>query len=206
MGMHLENGATPFVPDLVWFYCEKSAERGSETTVCDGAAAIDLLPSDVREVLTRRPIVFSRTVPEALWRTMAARTSGVDPAEATLDNLKAVADDSEALELCLNADGSLSYRLSVPVIRTSRISGKVALAHSIFGPSYNYDAPVIAFADGESIPAEITQAMSEAIDQCTADIAWKSGDFAVLDNTRVMHGRREILDSSRRIFNAQSYL
>ncbi|WP_218614781.1 TauD/TfdA family dioxygenase, partial [Pseudonocardia sp. KRD291] len=36
IGLHLENGATPFVPDLVWFYSVKAAASGSQTTVCDG--------------------------------------------------------------------------------------------------------------------------------------------------------------------------
>jgi len=33
----------------------------------------------------------------------------------------------------------------------------------------------------------------------------QKGDLVVIDNTRVMHGRRRLDDPSRRIFGAQSY-
>jgi len=36
VGLHCENGNSPFWPNLCWFYCEQSPSRGSQTTVCDG--------------------------------------------------------------------------------------------------------------------------------------------------------------------------
>ena len=35
---------------------------------------------------------------------------------------------------------------------------------------------------------------------CTHEINWQDGDIAVLDNTRVMHGRRAIADVNRNLF------
>jgi hypothetical protein len=35
---------------------------------------------------------------------------------------------------------------------------------------------------------------------CTHEINWQDGDIAVLDNTRVMHGRRAIVDTNRQLF------
>lgn len=36
MGLHIENGSTPMPPDIIAFFSEKSASRGSQTTLCDG--------------------------------------------------------------------------------------------------------------------------------------------------------------------------
>ena len=36
VGLHTENGNTPFPPDVVAFYSKKSASHGSQTTICDG--------------------------------------------------------------------------------------------------------------------------------------------------------------------------
>ena len=32
------------------------------------------------------------------------------------------------------------------------------------------------------------------------EINWQDGDIAVLDNTRIMHGRRAIVDTNRQLF------
>ena len=34
----------------------------------------------------------------------------------------------------------------------------------------------------------------------THEINWQDGDIAILDNTRVMHGRRAIADANRNLF------
>lgn len=36
IGLHIENGNTPFPPDIVGFYSKQSAKNGSQTTLCDG--------------------------------------------------------------------------------------------------------------------------------------------------------------------------
>lgn len=40
----------------------------------------------------------------------------------------------------------------------------------------------------------------------TENLDWQHGDAAVIDNTRVMHGRRAITDPDRTIYNALSYI
>lgn len=36
--------------------------------------------------------------------------------------------------------------------------------------------------------------------EVTHEINWQDGDIAILDNTRVMHGRRAIADANRNLF------
>jgi hypothetical protein len=83
---------------------------------------------------------------------------------------------------------------------------RIAWANSIFGPSYNYETPRITFGDGREIPADLLDEMRGLTDELTRDIEWKNGDVVMIDNTRVMHGRRAITDPDRTIFNALSYL
>jgi alpha-ketoglutarate-dependent taurine dioxygenase len=84
--------------------------------------------------------------------------------------------------------------------------GRVVWANSIFGPSYNYEAPEITFGDGHKISPELLAEMRATTERLTRNIDWRNGDVLLIDNTRVMHGRREIKDTSRTIFNALSYL
>jgi hypothetical protein len=82
----------------------------------------------------------------------------------------------------------------------------LAWANSIFGPSYNYEAPKITFSNGDDIPPSLVEEMRTLTADLTEDIDWHSGDIALIDNTRVMHGRRTIMDPGRLIFNALSYV
>jgi hypothetical protein len=43
-GLHIENGNTPFPPNVVAFYSAKSAKEGSQTTLCDGAKLFQNMP------------------------------------------------------------------------------------------------------------------------------------------------------------------
>ncbi|VEA66782.1 Taurine catabolism dioxygenase TauD, TfdA family [Serratia plymuthica] len=109
--------------------------------------------------------------------------------------------------ITLNDDGAIRYQFRTPAIRASRINPLEAnnFANSIFGPSNNYEKPVITFADGEAIPADLLEEADAVCDRFTYDIGWQHGDVVLIDNTRVMHGRRRIEDKSRTIFNALSY-
>ncbi|VEA66783.1 Taurine catabolism dioxygenase TauD, TfdA family [Serratia plymuthica] len=54
VGLHCENGNSPFWPDLCWFYCLKAPERGSQTTVCDGKQVYQHLSARRRRRSARR--------------------------------------------------------------------------------------------------------------------------------------------------------
>ncbi len=71
IGLHIENGNTPFPPDLVAFYSRKSAHVGSQTTLCDGELLFNTLPESLKALFTGNMVV-SRTLPEALWKRYVA--------------------------------------------------------------------------------------------------------------------------------------
>ena len=44
------------------------------------------------------------------------------------------------------------------------------------------------------------EALRALAETYTHEINWQDGDIAVIDNTRVMHGRRAIVDTNRQLF------
>lgn len=64
----------------------------------------------------------------------------------------------------------------------------------------------MSFTDGGELDSDILAQTKEVTDAVTEDISWQDGDIVLIDNTRVMHGRRQIVDSRRSIFNAQSFV
>ena len=208
IGLHLENGNAPFLPDVIWFYCETAAASGSQTTICDGERAYERLHPATAAAFRRQPISYERTVPEDRWKRYISQEVGLadGPAGVGPGHLEQVEAMVAGLSLELLDDHSLRYRFRTPAVHASRFSDRPAFANSLLGPSTHYEAPVIRFADGSEIAAELWEDITAATDRVTSDIDWQAGDVAIIDNTRYMHGRRRILDPDRRIHNAQSYL
>lgn len=214
VGLHCENGNSPFWPDLCWFYCQKAPERGSQTTVCDGKLVYQHLSDATRTAFSTQDIVYSRRVEEPKWKTYAFHalaTQANAPAsieETTLDHLLSLTSGAAGTTITLNEDGAIRYQFQTPAIRASHINPQLTqnFANSIFGPSNNYEKPVITFADGKAIPVDLLAEVDAVCDRFTFDIGWQHGDVVLIDNTRVMHGRRRIEDKARTIFNALSYL
>ena len=95
---------------------------------------------------------------------------------------KSYLDEKKVLHSCLEVS---------PIIE-SRFSSLKSFANSILGPSFNYETPVFTYANGEVISQTIRIELEKLCEDFTHEIQWQDGDIVVIDNTRVMHGRREI--------------
>ncbi len=206
IGLHIENGATPYPPDLLWFHCVTAAQSGSQTTVCDGRRVWDRMDEPTRRLFFDNPVVFSRSVGEEQWRQFTAFSlgNGRRPADVTLDDLRGLAAQGSTT-ITPAENGAVHYSFETRAARPSKWSDAPVWANSIFGPSYNYETPVIHFADGREIPRDVLDEMARITEEVTEEIAWQDGDVVLIDNSRVMHGRRPITDSRRTIVNAQSF-
>lgn len=208
IGLHCENGNSPFWPDIAWFYCEQAAVRGSQTTVCDGQIVWRLLREETRQLFSDLDITYSRKVSESQWKNYVFHSLNqrLPLAEITVAHLQDLMSGSGSAEVEALPDNAIFYRCTVGAARVSTLNSALAFANSILGPSYNYEQPDIRFANGDAIPEAVMAEVQDVTARCTADIQWRSGDIAIIDNKRVMHGRRKIEDSNRKIFNALSYL
>jgi hypothetical protein len=201
IGLHIENGNTPVCPDVVLFFSSRAAFEGSQTTICDGrevAARFD----DERRARWSQPVTVRRRLPEALWKRYLANEHPAlnHPDEVREEHILQFQAAIPNQSFKLNPDGSLDYGLRISPIRASAFSGCAGFANAILGPSHNYDPPVYAYADGSTVEADEIEAIRSIAEECTHEINWQDGDVAVIDNTRVMPGRRAIVDPERQLF------
>jgi alpha-ketoglutarate-dependent taurine dioxygenase len=208
VGLHTENGNSPFRAHVAWFFCEKAASSGSQTTVCDGYRVWDALSPAAREAFAAQDIVYSRYVAEAQWRAMAHHLLGrTKPAEEiAVEELLALASQLDGTEIVPQEDGGVRYSFRTPAAGPTVFGERRSFANSILGPSFNYEKPTITFADGTPLSADLLAEVEEVTARLTENLDWQHGDAAVIDNTRVMHGRRAITDPDRTIYNALSYI
>tara|TARA_B110000971_G_scaffold106237_1_gene108932 strand:- start:208 stop:1068 length:861 start_codon:yes stop_codon:yes gene_type:complete len=201
IGLHIENGNTPVCPDVVAFYSTKAAFEGSQTTICDGRRVFEAL-SDPQKARWSQRMLVTRTLPEALWKRYLANEHPAirEPEEVTHEHIlqfKAAIPDQD---FTLNADGSLEYRIKMSPVRMSSLSGGRAFANAILGPSHNYEPPIYTLDDDTTVSSDEIEDLRNIAETCTIEINWQDGDVAVIDNTRVMHGRRAIKDQDRQLF------
>lgn len=201
IGLHIENGNTPVCPDIVLFYSARAAFEGSQTTICDGRELAARFDAD-RRARWSQPVTVRRRLPEALWKRYLANEHPAlsHPDEVREEHILQFQAAIPNQSFSLNPDGSLDYMLRISPIRASTLSGGAGFANAILGPSHNYDPPLYAFADGTAVESDEIEAIRAIAEGCTHEINWQDGDVAVIDNTRVMHGRRAIVDDDRQLF------
>jgi len=193
IGLHTENGNTPSPPDLVAFCSVKSAKEGSQTTLCDGIDLYQLMPDYLKRRLNQ-PLTVTRSLPENRWKRYVANEHPdiTTPEQVTIKHLEQVLSQNPGQTAQLNDQGDLEYSLTISPIVHHR-SGKKAFANAILGPSFNYEPPRYQFADGSPLSQKLKNELAELAEHVTFELQWHDNDVVLIDNTRVMHGRREIL-------------
>ncbi|KAF0568097.1 hypothetical protein FQV37_1433 [Psychrobacter nivimaris] len=197
IGLHIENGNTPMPPDVIAFFSELSAKKGSQTTICDGYAVYQALSPELKATFSQ-PMRISRYLPQAIWQNYVATATGRTDAadQISLDDLDKfiAATTSKTLTHHVEpqTDGGVRYVLQVPAIREDNLSGQFAFANTLLGPSFNYEKPKFTLANSQSVDDELIAKLTRICEVHTQEIAWQNGDVVILDNKRIMHGRRQI--------------
>lgn len=201
VGLHIENGNTPLPPDIVAFYSQKSAVIGSQTTVCDGALLWQSLPKHLKNIFNQQ-ITVSRTLPEHLWKRYVATALSMSEDQVEDKHLTIFLKQVSNQAGQLNEMGELHYQLTINPVLNKNLSLKAAFANALLGPSFNYQKPKYTFADGSEVSEEVIAEVSELAERLTQEVQWQDNDIVIIDNKRVMHGRREIIGdlSERELF------
>ncbi len=201
IGLHIENGNTPVCPDVVAFYSTKAAFEGSQTTICDGRKMFEAFDGALKKRWSQKMTV-KRCLPEELWKRYLANEHPAvsSPDEVTMEHILQFKAAIPNQDFTMNEDGSLIYELQLYPVRPSSLSKGLGFANAILGPSHNYEAPTYTLEDGSNVSDDEIEKLREIAECYTVEINWQDGDIAIIDNTRVMHGRRAIKDQDRRLF------
>lgn len=193
MGLHIENGSTPLPPDIIAFFSEKSASRGSQTTLCDGHEVWKNLPDSLKQQFAE-PMTISRYLPKPIWQKYVATALNIEHAgQVGQQELQRFIQMVPGQRISLAQDEGVQYHLSMNMVRHDNLKGVPAFANTLLGPSYNYEKPRFYFADGSEISQDLLVELAERCEAQTSEIDWQDGDLVIIDNKRFMHGRREIM-------------
>lgn len=184
----------PPAPELCFFCCvTPPSEAGGETTLVDGVAFYDRLPSDLRERFTDSGVIYRSHWEPARWQA----EFGVESTQ----ELKQLLCQFPGVEFVLE-DDSLDIRYKTDAFKPTPI-GKPAFANAMLAhlpyvnhPNHKDDrvycksSNQVFFGDGERISDDIINQLIDIHDDILLAHRWQRGDLLLIDNTRYMHGRR----------------
>lgn len=196
IGPHSELRYMPFSPAVLWFYCVNPPEEGGETTLYDGARTMAGLKPESRTAFSAQPLKYSFTAPPRVW-TRFLEVETVEAATAKLSSPDPKVPDA-SYTFSFNGD-VLSLEYTIPAFTWPR-SGESRVYAGSITRGYEDDRVACTFADGTPIPDAIRNDLIDAAGRVEIAVPWRTGDIVMVDNSRVMHGRRPFTGNSRKIY------
>jgi alpha-ketoglutarate-dependent taurine dioxygenase len=179
----------PLCPEMCWFLCVRPPAVNGQTLLCDGLFVHPFLAEEVRKSLEERRLkyVMEFSVQTCLNYFQA-------------DSLSRFYEviERHSLQHVFRVEDDMVYMDRVsPVFTRSKFGAEKVLANNIVNNGRGASVPV--FEDGSIIPDYIYDELQSVTDRLTVEVDWQPNDLLIVDNTRVMHGRREIEDELRLI-------
>ena len=181
---HSELRWAPFTPELVFFFCAVAPSRGGETTLYDGRQIYESLKAPLRSELEPRRLRYRHQSPPLYdWRKMLEVKTPEEGSNALqgMDNALYGAHHQHHFE-----GDVLHLDYEIPLFTRTLYSEAKAFASGLIS-GYGKTA---SFADGTPVPLSTRRELRFAAERVVVPVKWQAGDVVMLDNTRVMHGRR----------------
>lgn len=200
--LHHEMAQTPTFPQKLFFFCEKAAEEGGETPLCRS----DILLARIK---TELPAFYERCVTQGVrYRTeMPSEEQAASGQGRSWRSTLGVFDATAAVAKLAGMhyrwrwcdDGALEViSRPLPAVRALEGGGEAFFNQLIAAyKGWKNGAEAITFGDGSAIDGEDMDAVCALADELTFLIPWQAGDVALVDNFRVMHGRRPFKGTRR---------
>ncbi|MEC4813581.1 MAG: TauD/TfdA family dioxygenase [Scytonema sp. PMC 1069.18] len=191
--VHSEHAYSPFRPDVIWFCCGVPAAEDGETIFCDGVQVWENLSEETKQLFIDKKLIFVyESIPFDIFKRF------VSP-DATMADVQRVLDNLEGVTYQINDDDSIRMEYVCSALVKTKYGHYDAFANSLL-PLYQGTGKAY-FADGSIISDEAIDEIKKVTDQLIEKIQWQSGDLAMIDNSRFMHGRKAFSDNQRQIFS-----
>jgi alpha-ketoglutarate-dependent taurine dioxygenase len=214
---HNEMSYLPDPPRRLAFFCEQEPSEGGETPLADSRTIYRLMPEQTREQFESRGVAYHRYLYGPKWnlhdrtrdRMMKLYVSWMD-AFSTEDPrvVEQMCSHNGSTVKWDNEEGAMISNV-LPAVRRHPETGEMLwfnqVATFLSSPRtigwmkwllyrMAYWNPLrrpmhATYGDGQPIPLSELNRVNEAIDQATVRFKWRRGDFLLVDNFMVTHGR-----------------
>jgi len=197
--LHHEMAQTPLFPRYLFFCCEQAAAVGGATPLCRSDVLLQRLQARLPRFIERcreKGACYSLVMPGVAdqasgqgrsWRD----TLGVTSRESAEARLTALDYQWQWLpEECLAVTTP-----ALPLVRRTSAGQEVFFNQLIaafcgWQDQRNEQSRSVTYGDGSTIDEEDLKEATDIAYDLSFDLNWQTGDVALIDNDRVMHGRR----------------
>jgi alpha-ketoglutarate-dependent taurine dioxygenase len=194
--LHADRSYVKSTPEMMWFMCAVPAKTGGQTTVCDGVAIYNAFSESTRKMFDSKRLKYIRHYDDGEWQVLFHS-----------DDKQQVKDYCAANDLSwdFHDDNSLTTEFVKSAVVTPKYTSEKAFVNSIMIQLWQEDelgrkSSLVRLEDGSRIPDEVMDEVWEVSEKLTMNLPWRTGDFIMVDNTRMMHGRREFTGNEREIY------
>ena len=197
--LHHEMAQTPLFPRYLFFCCEQAAAVGGATPLCRSDVLLQRLQARLPRFIERcrqkgacYALVMPGVADQASGQGRSWReTLGVESKEAAEARLASLHYQWQWLpEECLAVTTP-----ALPLVRHTSAGQEVFFNQLIaafcgWQDQRNEQSRSVTYGDGSTIDEEDLKAATDIAYELSFDLNWQTGDVALIDNDRVMHGRR----------------
>ena len=190
--LHPELSREPWKPDSCFFYCLTPPSRGGATTICDGVAVVRALPPELRQAMAVRRIKYMMPTNAGILEYWLGTAH---PSPAQMANPPA-----HCPYLFEEFHGQIVRSFTRPLLHRPMFTDELAFGNFLLFARYLRGVRNFPLLDdGSIVPDEWVEAVKQVSDTLTVAIEWQAGDLLVLDNSRFMHGRTEVVPDDQRL-------
>ena len=173
-------------PRALFFFCEQASQTQGHTLICDGRSLFSALEKTVQERFLKQALIYQRYHPSVRWQEQF-QVSTPRALEAYFISIQH--------QIYWEGDTACVEFMAPPTrIRQGQhafVNNFLPFAErQIFSPSETRAR--VRFSGGDVIDRELFEHVQYCADQLTRPIVWNKGDIALIDNTRMLHGRKAL--------------
>ena len=198
MPIHSEASYSPSWPEIIWFYCHIAPSKSGQTTLCDGISLFRKLKIITKNFFLANQIIYDLKIPFQNVRSKTNNKAKLRPWYLENPGVSNCFIDFSNKEIHLK-------QKRYAVLETRKANNYAFVNHIQI--ILDRDPQVLGWMldNGKEIPEEIMTEVKEKTKELTVNINWQNNDLCMIDNKRIMHGRRKILnDEKRDILNIQT--
>ncbi|MEH2393925.1 MAG: TauD/TfdA family dioxygenase [Nostoc sp.] len=188
--MHGEMYYQQNIPLMLWFFCANPPLEDGETTVCDGRQFFNQISSSTKELFSKNKLKFTVRIFKEDWQKKYQTNN--------LNTLEEMCQKNNT-HLTVNDDQSIILEYISSAIIPSRCGKYQVFINSLL-PTKQLSPKILKFEDDSEIPEDVLCELNEIAEKITTEISWQKRDILMIDNTRILHGRRGFADDQRDIY------
>jgi alpha-ketoglutarate-dependent taurine dioxygenase len=189
--LHMERGYSPLKPELVMFHVIQPSPVGGESLLCHGARVIEMLDRATVERFRAKRLRYRHTWEPQAWQgRYGASQDEVERRFAARADVVDVRFEGELLHYAYLVPAIVRSRLGGDDGFVNNLEGAWEIQHAAAAVRRAVHAHAVMFEDGEPITQALIDEVHAAVERATEVHVLEPMDVEVLDNYRVMHGRR----------------